>query len=83
MATGTHERTDISNKTELATKADLDKLATKADLDKLATKADLDKLAATVAQLANDMKWIKWILGAMVVLITAMFAAVLALSLQI
>ena len=74
MATETHERTDISNKTELATKA---------DLDKLATKADLDKLAATVAQLANDMKWIKWILGAMVVLITAMFAAMLALSLQI
>lgn len=79
MATETQERTDTANKTELATKADIDELS--ADVAKLSTT--VDKHGHELTSIRAELKWIRWTLGIIVVLLTALFGAVLAIALQI
>ena len=72
MATETQERTDTANKTELATKADVAELSAK-----------VDEHGHELTSIRIELRWIRWILGAMVVVLMALFSATLALALQI
>ena len=80
MATETQERTDTAaGKSEWATRADIDELS--ADVAELSTK--VDNHGHELTSIRAELKWIRWTLGTIVVLLTALFGAVLAIALQI
>ena len=82
MATETQERTDTAaNRAERATKADLAKFATKADIAELSAK--IGKCGHEIDSIQGELNQIKWLLGAMFVLIIATFGAIFAIALQI
>lgn len=81
MATETQERTDAAGKVEWATKADLAKLATKADVAELSAK--IGKCGHEIDSIQAELNQIRWLLGAIFVLLLALYGAIFAIALQI
>ena len=56
---------------------------TSANQAERATKSDIAELSATVAQQGAELKWIRWTLGAMAVLLITVCGVTFAIALQI
>ena len=81
MATETRERTDAATNAERATKVDLAKLATKADVAELSAK--IGKCGHEIDSIQAELNQIRWLLGAIFVLLIALYGAIFAIALQI
>ena len=82
MAIETQKRTNAAaNRAERVTKADLAKFATKADIAGLSAK--IGKCGYEIDSIQGELNQIKWLIGAMFVLIMATFGAIFAIALQI
>lgn len=86
MATETRERTDAADKVELATKADVVELS--ADVAELSTKVTelstkVDNHGHELTSIRVELRWMRWTLGVIVVMLMALFGAAIAIALQI
>ena len=87
MATETQERTDAAaDKVELATKADVVELS--ADVAELSTKVTdlstkVDNHGHELTSIRVELRWMRWTLGVIVVMLMALFGAAIAIALQI
>lgn len=72
MATETQQRTDAAAKVEWATKADLAELSAK-----------IGKCGHEIDSIQAELNQIRWLLGAIFVLLLALYGAIFAIALQI